>query len=381
MLRGLEEQYSHEERELAGYAIRNTQSRGRRFPERDHPFRTDFQRDRDRVLHSRSFRRLEYKTQVFLNGAGDHLRTRLTHTIEVAAICRTIARALYLNEDLAETIALAHDMGHTPFGHVGERMMNKLMAQHDGFDHNDQALRVIDLLEIKYPGYDGINLTWEVRSGLVKHRDKKKSYLDGEELPLQPSLESQIADLGDDLTYYGHDVDDGLDSGLINEDMLRNIDIWNLAAGRAAECGLTEQGGERFRAFTVRCLIDMMVSDAIRTSERNLENFNVKTSEEAENLSVRTIAFSQEFDRMTLQLREFLYHNVYFHKELERVNNDAARRMEELFNAYIAKPELMGGAAQTRINKEGLHRTAADYIAGMTDRFAFLEHERVCRTV
>ncbi|MCK5845101.1 MAG: dNTP triphosphohydrolase, partial [Victivallales bacterium] len=217
MLRELKDQYRHEDSDLAPYATHNLSSRGRAHPEKPHPLRTDFQRDRDRVLHSRSFRRLEYKTQVFLNGEGDHLRTRLTHTIEVAAVTRTIARALYLNEDLAETIALAHDLGHTPFGHPGESALDDLMRDHDGFDHNDQALRVLEKLERKYPDYDGLNLTWEVRSGLVKHRSTGKiKEIDGVALSKSPSLESQAADLADDLTYYGHDVDDGLEAELID---------------------------------------------------------------------------------------------------------------------------------------------------------------------
>lgn len=378
MLRKLKDQYLHEDTALAPYAIHNMHTQGRRFPEKTHPLRTDFQRDRDRVLHSRAFRRLEYKTQVFLNGAGDHYRTRLTHTIEVAAICRTIARALCLNEDLAETIALAHDLGHTPFGHAGERAMNVLMKDHGGFDHNLQAFRVVDMLEIKYPEYDGINLTWEVRTGLIKHRTGKTAELDGKKLPPQPSLEAQIADVGDDLTYYGHDVDDGLDAGLINEKMLSNIEVWELAADVARKAGLKD-GSDRFRAFTVRCLIDMMVSDLVNNSSRNIERLNIKTPMDAQNNPDQIISFSPEFKRTTDALREFLYENIYFHKKIEKINNVAVERMKKLFELYVKEPELMGDGSQTRIEKEGVYRVVADYVAGMTDRFAMHEYKRYFR--
>ena len=215
MLRTEDDLRQIENRFLAPYAIHSHQKSSRRYPEKPHPFRTDFQRDRDRILHSKAFRRLEYKTQVFLSGSGDHLRNRLTHTIEVAAIARTIARALGLNEDLTEAIALAHDLGHSPYGHAGERALHQLMKDHGGFDHNLQALRIVDFLELKYPEYDGINLSWEVRSGLMKHRDQN-TVLDGIVLAPRPSLEAQVADLADDITYYGHDTDDGLDSGFYN---------------------------------------------------------------------------------------------------------------------------------------------------------------------
>lgn len=377
MLRDLEGQHSREKADLAPYAIRNRDSRGRLHPEAEHPFRTDFQRDRDRILHSRAFRRLECKTQVFLNGSGDHLRTRLTHTIEVSAIARTIARSLHLNEDLAEAISLAHDLGHTPFGHAGERSLHKLMRDHGGFDHNLQALRVVDLLEIKYPSYDGINLTWEVRSGLVKHRGPgRTAELDGIQLPPQASLEAQAADLADDLAYYGHDVDDGLESGLITVGMLQELEIWRMASERVRKQGLEERD-ERFSAFSVRCLIDSMVGDAIRNSESNLRRLSPKGPEDAQQALSKTISFSPEFQRTTSQLKDFLYHNLYFHPELAKLNGLSFERMERLFNAYLAKPELIGETARARIPIDGVHRAAADYIAGMTDRFFLKECERV----
>ncbi len=374
-IRGASEQRQRESLDLAPYAIRNDASKGRIHPEEPHPFRTDFQRDRDRILHSRSFRRLEYKTQVFLNGSGDHLRTRLTHTIEVAALARTIARALLLNEDLTEAIALAHDLGHTPFGHAGERALHKLMQGHGGFDHNLQSLRVVDLLEIKYPSYDGINLSWELRSGLMKHRGEGAS-LDGAALPPQPSLEAQVADLADDLAYYGHDVDDGIDAGLVKVEMLEDVELWRIASARAAKQGL-KQGEERFAAFAVRCIIDMMCGDAIRNSHSLLMKASPASPGAVQSLGSKLIAFSPEMERMTKELREFLYHNLYFHPELSMLNELSLSRMERLFKAYVSDPSFMGETARARVAIDGVHRAAADYIAGMTDRFAFLEYEKV----
>lgn len=379
MIRELEDQYNLENSFLAPYATRNRGSRGRRVPELEHPFRTDFQRDRDRILHSRAFRRLEYKTQVFLNDAGDHYRTRLTHTIEVAAIARTIARSLQLNEDLTETIALAHDLGHTPFGHAGERALARIMKPFGGFDHNMQALKIVDELEIKYPEYDGLNLSWDVRSGLIKHRTDEQGNrvsLDGELLPVSPSLEAQIADVADDLTYYGHDVDDGIDSGLITLEMLSEIRIWNLAAEQAEKRGLQRQG-ERFAAYTVRCLIDIMVGNVIRTSAEALRKADLKSPEEVFAHSEHLISFSPDFIELTNELRDFLYHNLYFHPLMGSLNEMSYKRMKKLFDHYMIHPYEMGDTARKRIQTIGLEQAVSDYIAGMTDRFASREYRRI----
>ena len=375
MIAHLDELYNREENILAPFAVHNQDSGGRRFEEKNHPFRTDFQRDRDRILHCRAFRRLEYKTQVFLNGAGDHYRTRLTHTIEVAAVARTIARSLCLNEDLTETIALAHDLGHTPFGHAGERALQKLMENEGGFDHNEQALRIVDLLEIKYPAYDGLNLTWAVRAGLMKHRtheDGSRTFLDGKMLPLYPCAESQVADVADDLTYYGHDVDDGL----ITLEMLQEIKLWRMCEEKTFAMGLTEKN-ERFAACTVRNLIDTMVGDLIRNSAATLEKYQPQSAAEVENSSVRMISFSPEFQRLTDELRTFLYHNLYFHPVLAELNDLSYKQMGTCFRAFLQHPELMGEGAQSRIAKDGLKRAAADFIAGMTDNFATKEYNCV----
>ena len=378
MIRDLRVQCQDENTSLAPYAVKNSESQGRVYPEEQHPFRTDFQRDRDRILHSKAFRRLEHKTQVFLSGSGDHMRTRLTHTIEVAAISRTMARSLYLNEDLAETISLAHDLGHTPFGHAGERALNKIMASHGGFDHNLQALRIVDHLEIKYPSYDGINLTWEVRAGLVKHREAGKTKLNGKILPLHQSLEAQIADLADDLTYYGHDLDDGFDSGLISSEMLKGMAVWERAVERVKETGLAETGAERFESYAIRCLIDNMVRDAICYSDKLLTEQNPANSGIVRELDRKLISFSPEYEKETLELRDFLYKNLYFHPKLERLNGMSLSRMSALFEAYTRTPEEMGNSAIKRIETDGLYRAAADYIAGMTDVFAQKEFTRIC---
>ena len=378
MICDLRLQCQDENTNLAPYAVKNSESQGRVYPEAQHPFRTDFQRDRDRVLHSKAFRRLEHKTQVFLSGSGDHLRSRLTHTIEVAAISRTMARSLYLNEDLAETISLAHDLGHTPFGHAGERALNKIMASHGGFDHNLQALRIVDYLEVKYPAYDGINLTWEVRAGLVKHREAGITQLDGKFLPPFQSLEAQIADLADDLTYYGHDLDDGFDSGLINADMLKGMAVWERAVERVKETGLADEKAERFESYAIRCLIDNMVRDAICYSDKLLTEYAPATSSAVRELDRKLISFSPEYEKETLELRDFLYKNLYFHPKLERLNGMSLSRMSALFEAYTRNPEEMGSSAIKRIEKDGLCRAAADYIAGMTDVFAQKEFTRIC---
>lgn len=379
MIVRLDELYDRENTTLAPYAVHNDNSGGRRFPEETHPLRTDFQRDRDRILHSKAFRRLEYKTQVFLNGAGDHYRTRLTHTIEVAAVARTIARSLGLNEDLTETIALAHDLGHTPFGHAGERALHKLMADDGGFDHNEQALRIVDQLEIKYPAYDGLNLTWAVRAGLMKHRiqeDGSRTVLDGVMLPLYPSAESQVADVADDLTYYGHDVDDGLDSGLITLDMLEEVELWRMCEEKTFSMGLKEKN-DRFTACTVRHLIDTLVGDVIRYSSKTLDTYRPENASAVENASCRMISFSPEYTRLSDQLRTFLYHNLYFHPVLAELNDLSDVQMGTCFRVFLDRPELMGEGAKARIGKVGLKRAAADFIAGMTDNFAIKEYRSI----
>jgi dGTPase len=363
---------------LAPYAQKAADSRGRAFPEPKHMLRTDFQRDRDRVIHSRAFRRLEYKTQVFLNGTGDHLRTRLTHTMEVAGISRGIARALRLNEDLAESIALAHDLGHSPFGHAGEEMLNKLMKDHGGFEHNLQSLRVVTELEEKYPGFNGLNLTWETREGLAKHYTQFDKPANLKEFDFKSSsLEAQIANLADEVTYYSHDLDDGLDARLITLDQLKEVEIWQTTFERVNR-EHPSMDRQRLCEFIIRELIEREVSDVIATSDANITAANVTSADEVRRLSKPLISYSKELRQANQQLRDFLYKNLYFNPVAHKPHERAVAAMGELFRAYAANPRLMGESTQRRLGEVGLHRAICDYIAGMTDRFALEEYKRIC---
>ncbi len=369
------------ERDLAPYAVRSFENGGRRrINEPSHTFRSPFQRDRDRVIHSRAFRRLDGKTQVFLSGSGDHFRTRLTHTIEVEALARTVARRLGVNEDLTETIALAHDLGHTPFGHQGENVLDRLLREHagTGFEHNQQALRVVDELEEKYPGFEGLNLCLEVRRGLVKHRGEGECRLDDEILPAQPGIEAQIADLADDLAYYGHDVDDGLDAGLLkDQELLTNVRLWRLAR----DCAL--KNGERISqpriiAYTVRCLIDNLAGDAILNSMRNLQQAAPQSAEEVKRADGRMVDFSAEIKPLTKELRDFLFTNLYKHSEIARINARMGKVVEDLFHYFLSHPESLGRRSRRRVGQFSPALAVADYIAGMTDSFALQVHKQYC---
>jgi dGTPase len=366
-----------EEGWLAPYAQRSGATRGRQHPEDPPEWRTHFQRDRDRVVHSRAFRRLEYKTQVFLNGTGDHLRTRLTHTMEVAAIARNIARPLRLNEDLAETIALAHDLGHSPFGHSGERMLDTLLKGAGGFEHNRQSLRVVDELERKYPWFTGLNLTWEVREGLVKHATPEALAGPRPSFAVRcPSLEAQVAQLADEITYYSHDLDDGLDAGLLNEERLRaEVRVWR----DAAELVEREHGrlpDETRRLFTVRVIIDEQVKDVVRTTEANLERSRVGSADEVRRRVRPLVGYPQERRKLNLELRRYLYRNLYYHPVVQDPNQRAMRMLKDLYHHYLAHPEDMGEGSRKRAGRDGWPRAVCDYLAGMTDRFAVLEHAR-----
>ncbi|MCF7855743.1 MAG: deoxyguanosinetriphosphate triphosphohydrolase [Candidatus Pacebacteria bacterium] len=369
---------SANENHLAPYATRSTESRGRRQPHAAHAFRNPFQRDRDRVIHSRAFRRLDGKTQVFLNGKGDHYRTRLTHTIEVAAIARTIARRLRLNEDLTEAIGLAHDLGHTPFGHVGERVLNRLLGErHGGFDHNFQSLRVVDHLEQKYPDIDGLNLTWEVRCGLIKHRGPQTTELDGVILPRHPALEAQVADVADDLAYYTHDIDDGLEAGLLDDSALADVTLWRKAQDIALHEGASIGDGN-LAPYTVRCLIDMLVGNVIARSLDRLQQLEPPSPLMAQEQPEPLIGFDEDFQALNSQLKEFLFQHVYWHPEVTQVNERAGRVVGDLFHFFLEHPDQLGCGARARMKRFGLHRSVADYIAGMTDLFALELHGRLC---
>ena len=361
---------------LAPYAQISGESAGRRHPEPPHPHRLAYERDRARIIHSRAFRRLERKTQVFLNGTGDHLRTRLTHTIEVASISRTIARALGLNEDLTEAIALAHDLGHPPFGHSGEEVLDELMRPHGGFDHNVQSLRIVELIEQKYPRFPGLNLSFEVLEGLQKHA----AFYDppsrnGERHP-SPSLEAQIANLADEITYYSHDLDDGLDFQLISAAQLSKLEVWT-PSFEDVRGHFPRLRGRDLNSYVIRSIIDRQVQDVIATSARAIAKSGVQSVEEVRRRARPLIRYSASLLRANRKLRRFLYANLYFHPRVAEVNQRACRLLREVFDAYLAKPALLGKATATRIEKDGLHRAVCDYLSGMTDRYLLEEHARL----
>ena len=358
---------------LAPYAQKSGDSRGRLHAERKHPTRTEYQRDRARIIHSRAFRRLEYKTQVFLNGTGDHLRTRLTHTFEVANITRMIARSLGLNEDLAEAIALAHDLGHPPFGHSGEEMLDSLMKEHGGFDHNDQSLRTVDIIETRYPKFAGLNLTHEVREGLQKHA---KFYQGAGEPHPQPSLEAQLSNLADEITYYSHDLDDGLDFQLLEPEQLEELSVWKNSALAVRE-HFPRLKGREFRAYVIRCIIDGQAADVIQTSSAQIEKARVASADEVRNHAKPLIAYSRPLLKANQTLRRFLYKNLYYHPRVAGANQRACEMLRDVFAAYLKQPKLLGKTTSRRVKADGLHRTVCDYLAGMTDRYLLDEHARL----
>lgn len=365
-----------EVRDLVPYAAHSDRSLGRRHPEPDHPVRPCFQRDRDRVLHSRCFRRLEYKTQVFVNGTADHYRTRLTHTMEMTAVGRTLARAFRVNEDLTETICLAHDVGHSPFGHSGEAVLNDLMREYGGFDHNLQSLRAIERLECQYPGFPGLNLTWEVRAGLLKHEAARPDAgLDGHPIGPFQYLEAQIADVADDMSYHAHDTDDGLSAGLITLDQLRELAFWKLAAACTGKQyhALDE---DQHRRVTIRNLLDLQAQDVLMEGHRRIETHRPQTIADVMNAPERLICFSEGMRGMLREFSDFLYRQLYDHPAVAGANHEAVELMRGLFHHYVAHPETMGKKARERIPEEGLMRTVCDYVAGCTDRYALEECAR-----
>ena len=375
------QQLEQVEREiLASYAQKSGDTRGRKFPEPSSAWRTEYQRDRDRVIHSRAFRRLEYKTQVFLNGTGDHLRTRLTHTMEVAAIARGIARALRLNEDLTETIALAHDLGHSPFGHRGETVLSRLMKGRGGFEHNRHSLRIVEELEQKYPDFPGLNLSWEVREGLVKHFDPKNHPSRRKNFQAKnSSLEAQIANLADEIAYYSHDLDDGLDAGLLSEnDLARHVRVWKQAA-RSVKREHGNLPDECRRYFIIRTITDAQVRDVVENSERLIRNAGVQSADDVRLFPKQLVQYSPQRRAENLELRKYLYRNLYFSRQVDGANTRAVKILADLFKFYVAHPREIGDQARKRIRKDGLHRAVCDYIAGMTDRYVMLEHERRIR--
>lgn len=365
---------------LASYAVTETASRGRAFREPPPKARGEFQRDRDRIIHSTAFRRLEYKTQVFVNHEGDLFRTRLTHSIEVAQIARSIARALSLNDDLTEAIALAHDLGHTPFGHAGQDALNECMAGYGGFEHNLQSLRIVDRLEERYGAFDGLNLMFETRAGILKHcspaRARELGAL-GERFftDRRPSLEAQICNLADEIAYNNHDVDDGLRSGLITLEQLEGISLFERHAAEARNefSGLT---GRRLIHETVRRMIDALVTDLLTETKRRINTAGVETLADVEAASP-LVGFTGPMQAENHALKKFLREKLYRHYQVVRMTTKARRIICDLFSAFMSDTRLLPPQNQELGQKEGMPRAIADYIAGMTDRYAIKEHRRL----
>ncbi len=363
---------------LAPYAMKSYNTRGRVYKENEHPYRSAYQRDRDRVIHSAAFRRLEYKTQVFVNHEGDYYRTRLTHTIEVAQIARTIGAALRLNTDLIEAVALAHDLGHTPFGHSGEDALNELMLKFGGFNHNLQGLRVVDVLEERYPDFPGLNLTWEVREGIVKHSSAfDKSAKIKELAPAeQPTLETQLVDVADEIAYDNHDLDDGLTSGLLKESDLEKLDIWNEILKRISK-KYAKIDPEKKKHLIIRSLIDIQVTDLIRETENKIKKLKLRSHTDAKKLDKKIVSFSSQMQEARKPLRSLLLNNLYHHYRVTRMSNKAKLFIERLFHSYMHNPDALPTKIQKRITLDGTRRVVCDYIAGMTDRYALDEYKKL----
>lgn len=371
------EREKKEKAELSAIAALNSLSRGRQYPEAEHEYRLAFERDRDRIIHCSAFRRMEYKTQVFFYHEGDYFRTRLTHSLEVAQISRSVALALDLNETLAEALALAHDLGHTPFGHAGERVMDGLMYDDGGFEHNLQTLRVVDLLEDRYPGFPGLNLTWEVREGIAKHStdyDQPDIAAFGKN---QPSLESQIVELADEIAYNNHDLDDGITSRMLEPDELSGVEIWRKVT-ESVKAQTPEISPTMLKHESIRRIINLQVSDLVVNIGRKLKEMGIETREDLAQAPERVAAFSPEMDEMNRELKTFLKENLYEHYRVTRMAEKAQRILTDLFTAYLEKPRQLPPSTYRKIERNGsVKRVICDYMAGMTDKFALEEHRKL----
>ncbi|HBF12668.1 MAG TPA: deoxyguanosinetriphosphate triphosphohydrolase [Deltaproteobacteria bacterium] len=381
-----------EEQIMAPYAVSSGRSEGRIYPEKEHAYRTCFQRDRDRVIHSRAFRRLEYKTQVFVNHEGDYYRTRLTHSLEVAQIARSIARSLRLNEDLAEGVSLAHDLGHTPFGHSGEHVMSRLMKEFGGFEHNKQSFRVVTLLEDRYPLFPGLNLTYEFLEGITKHRSEydlpeggifeRKGY---------PTLEAQLCNFADEIAYNNHDIDDGLKSGMISLEQLKDVEIWQTHFEPICKKMATHPVQMQILQC-VRALINFQVTDLITETLRNIEKLKIKNLDDVKVKAKNCVSFSEKVQKQNQELKRFLLQNLYRHYRVIRMADKAERIITELFKAYVKNPKIIPPdflnhyvsikkmfpqKAEKNEYGEQVERIVCDYIAGMTDRFALDEYKKL----
>ncbi len=374
-----EELEARERAILAPYAMHNADSKGRAYPEAEHPYRLAFQRDRDRVIHTTAFRRLQYKTQVFVYHEGDHYRNRLTHTVEVAQIGRTITRTLAANEDLTEAICLAHDLGHAAFGHTGEATLNNLLARHGGFDHQRQTMRIVTRLEERYPDYPGLNLTYEVREGLVKHdTDYDITDAAGYEPEKAGTLECQIANLADEIAYNTSDLDDGLRSGILDPETVQGLEIWRAVMASLGEPPNTRLDARR-RRRAIRRIIGMEITDAITTTAANLSAIGAQSPADIRSAGHNVAAFSPELFALNREFKDYLLQNFYRHPRLMRMAAKANRLLSALFQSYLEEPLQLPYEIQVRIRRgqDSPERIIGDYLAGMTDRFAIGEYKKL----
>ena len=371
-----EDMEKNEAKILAPYALKSIDSHGRLYDEPESASRTAYQRDRDRIIHTTAFRRLEYKTQVFVFYEGDHYRTRLTHTLEVAQLGRSIARSLGGNEDLTEAICLAHDLGHPPFGHAGEYALNDLMKEHGGFNHNTQSYRIVTALENRYPDFTGLNLTYETREGMIKHETAyDKSDATEFEPEKRASLEAQISNLADEIAYNAHDLEDGLRAGLFSPFDLKDLVIWQIL--EEAVQWQNHQFTEIDRREIIRELIGMMVTDVVTKTAENLAAHAVDSPEKLQLLPVNVVEYSGEFGRNIRELKDFLYQRMYRHYRLMRMQTKAEHFISEVFEAYMKEPKMLPSQTQERLKDTPLPQVITDYIAGMTDRYALDEWEKL----
>ncbi|MEI7816487.1 MAG: deoxyguanosinetriphosphate triphosphohydrolase [Desulfuromonadales bacterium] len=370
---------STERSDMAEYACKSEFSRGRKHPEIFRDNRPAFERDRDRIIHCAAFRRLEYKTQVFVNHEGDYYRTRLTHSLEVAQIGRAIARKLHLNEELTEALALSHDLGHTPFGHTGEDVLNRLMQEYGGFEHNMQSFRVVDELEERYPGFNGLNLTWEVREGIIKHSTPYDTASDimAEFMPgIVSSIEGQIINYADEIAYNNHDIDDGLKSGYITLEMLEKVDLWReVCSGVRTKYPAIDD--KRLVYQTISALIGLLINDICTTTSANIKRTAIASIEDLRLVNRVVVHFNEDITNSNLELKRFLFQNLYRHHKVDKMRVKAEIFITRLFETYLRYPNLLPPKYQSRLERFGLQRVVCDYIAGMTDRFALDEYKRL----
>lgn len=378
----MEDEYcgrSQERPDLAGYAARSAESRGRKHVEVFRDTRPAFERDRDRIIHCAAFRRLEYKTQVFVNHEGDYYRTRLTHSLEVAQIGKAIARRLGLNEELTEALALSHDLGHTPFGHTGEEILNRLMEGAGGFEHNLQSFRVVDQLEERYPGFNGLNLSWEVLEGIIKHSspyDRPIGVIDGFLPGVVPTIEAQIINYADEIAYNNHDIDDGLKSGLITLEQLNEVELWReVYEGIGSAHPDIAPGRRKFQ--TISALIGLFIKDLTASTLENIRRLNISSLDDLRRINRPVVAFSPDVAGKNRNLKRFLFDNLYRHHKVERMRVKAERYLTQLFESYVKHPTLLPRKYQMKMEAMGRERVVCDYIAGMTDRFALDEFKRL----